>query len=111
MNVAYNMDCMEAMKEFPDKFFDLAVVDPPYGIKYARGKHGWGVCENRPSLSDVAWDNAPSEDYFRELRRVSRHQIVWGGCTLLINSRHQSVGLFGTRFAKRRTRAFLLIAS
>ena len=32
MNVAYNMDCMAAMKEFPDKFFDLAVVDPPYGI-------------------------------------------------------------------------------
>lgn len=78
-SVVFNEDCVEAMRQMPNNAFDLAVVDPPYGIKYARGKHGWGVCENRPSLSDVAWDNAPSEDYFRELRRVSRHQIVWGG--------------------------------
>ena len=78
-SIVFNADCVEAMRKMSDNAFDLAVVDPPYGIKYARGKHGWGVCENRPSLSDVAWDNAPSEEYFNELRRVSRHQIVWGG--------------------------------
>ena len=49
----YNMDCMELMKEFPDNFFDLAIVDPPYGISYARGKNGWGVCDNRPKKEDA----------------------------------------------------------
>jgi site-specific DNA-methyltransferase (adenine-specific) len=70
---------MEYMKTLPDKAFDLAVVDPPYGVKYARGKNGWGVCDNRPDISDVQWDSVPAQDYFAELQRVSKHQIVWGG--------------------------------
>ena len=74
------MDNMEYMKTVPDKWFELAVVDPPYGIGYARGKNGWGVCDNRPSLSDVKWDNqTPSQEYFNELIRISKDQIVWGG--------------------------------
>ena len=79
MNEAYNIDCMEYMKTLPDKAFDLAVVDPPYGVRYARGKNGWGVCSNRPDLSDVQWDYAPTKEYFDELLRVSKNQIVWGG--------------------------------
>lgn len=78
-NIAYNMDCLAAMKKMPDNAFDLACVDPPYGVKYARGKNGWGVCDNRPDFSDVKWDNVPTEEYFDELRRVSKQQIIWGG--------------------------------
>ena len=80
MNVAYNMDCMEFLRQQADKSFDLAVVDPPYGVSYARGKNGWGVCENRPDLKDVAWDKeTPPQEYFDELARVSKEQIIWGG--------------------------------
>ena len=78
----YNKDCMDVMKEFPDKYFDLAICDPPYGIKYARGKHGWGVCDNRPDLAAVSWDVVPTQEYFDELRRVSKNQIIWGGAIL-----------------------------
>ncbi len=74
----YNMDCMEAMRSFPDNFFDLAVVDPPYGIgvnkmqlgngkrKIFRGKNDWDKC-------------IPTSEYWAELFRISRNQIVWGG--------------------------------
>ena len=79
VNVAYNCDCLEAMRQMPDNAFDLAVVDPPYGVKYARGKNGWGVCDNRPDFADVQWDFVPTQEYFDELRRVSKHQIIWGG--------------------------------
>ena len=80
MNHLYLMNCMEGMKQFPDKYFELAIVDPPYGVQYARGKNGWGVCDNRPTLDDVKWDSAvPSQEYFKELLRVSKNQIVWGG--------------------------------
>ena len=76
----YNRDCMDAMREFPDKFFELAIVDPPYGISYARGKNGWGECERRADRSDVKWDSkTPDKEYFDELLRVSKEQIVWGG--------------------------------
>ena len=73
-------DCMNVMKKYEDNYFDLAVVDPPYGISYARGKNGFGVCENRPKLSDISWDkNVPKKEYFDELFRVSKNQIIWGG--------------------------------
>ena len=80
LNGFYNMDCMEGMKQFPDKYFELAIVDPQYGISYARGKNGWGVCENRPDRKDVSWDKKPPDKaYFDELFRVSKSQIIWGG--------------------------------
>ena len=76
----FNMDCMVGMKQYPDKYFDLAVVDPPYGVQYARGDNGWGICNNRPKLKDVSWDNStPSIEYFDELKRISVNQIIWGG--------------------------------
>ena len=130
MNVAYNMDCLAAMREMPDNAFDLAVVDPPYGSglpdenggvnigsdsadgstntaqimvnrgvgtasrnttsahyqrKNVRQPDGtWGYASWR-NLGDevckkiIAWDTAPGAEYFEQLFRVSRNQIIWGG--------------------------------
>ena len=71
-------DCMDMMAEFPDGYFDLAIVDPPYGIgrKFKGGKTG------KMQFNEVVekgWDVAPEDDYFRQLRRVSSNQIIWGG--------------------------------
>ena len=75
----YNMDCMEYMRQFPDKHFELAVVDPPYGI----GEDG-GKARTRGSKAKngnkKGWDNErPTGVYFNELLRVSENQIIWGG--------------------------------
>jgi site-specific DNA-methyltransferase (adenine-specific) len=75
-----NEDNMELMARYEDNYFDLAIVDPPYGISYARGKNGWGVNKNRPKLDDVKWDKkTPNQEYFTELQRVSKNQIICGG--------------------------------
>jgi len=79
----YNVDCMEYMRGLPDKAFDLAIVDPPYGIGAADDTR-FGVKTNkagsvRTAYVRKAWDSAtPPTEYFDELRRVSRDQIVWG---------------------------------
>lgn len=82
LNKLYNMDCMQGMKEFPDGFFDLAIVDPPYGI----GIDGQKKCvcgnpkHNRKEHIRKSWDRAiPPPEYFRELERVSKAQVIWGG--------------------------------
>lgn len=109
----YNMDCMQGMKEFPDNYFELAIVDPPYGDGGVPGRTEHGSvngprgtrihqCNNlgqwatrrplggvvyqeraehgrRNSEKIVAWDVAPGKEYFDELFRVSRSQIIWGG--------------------------------
>lgn len=70
---AHNTDCMGFMKDIPDKYYDLAIVDPPYGI---------GISKNpvRQQHNKKEWDNSiPSSDYFKELFRVSKNQIIWGG--------------------------------
>ena len=70
----YNMDCIEGMKHYPDKYFDLAIVDPPYGIDI----NSSGRLGHYGGKKD--WDNSsPSVEYFIELFRVSINQIVWGG--------------------------------
>lgn len=77
-SIAYNMDCMEYMRSLPDKAFDLAVVDPPYGISI---NHNMGRRKgDKPSeYKKVVWDSKPPEkEYFDELFRVSKNQIVWG---------------------------------
>jgi site-specific DNA-methyltransferase (adenine-specific) len=67
-------DCMALMARYPDKHFDLAIVDPPYGI----GQHGGH--SNTQHTVKAAWDNeTPPQEYWSELFRVSRNQIVWGG--------------------------------
>jgi len=108
LNQLYNMDCMEGMKQFPDKYFKLAVVDPPYGInapnmsmgtnknrtkggypaesvasrmKKGRLNAGAGKLKNRAlNQMNCDWDyNPPGKEYFDELFRVSENQIIWGG--------------------------------
>lgn len=77
-NIAINDDCMEIMKTLPDKAFELAIVDPPYGIGI---NHNIGRRKgDKPSeYKKVKWDNLPpSADYFNELYRISKNQIVWG---------------------------------
>lgn len=74
------MDCMEGMKNTPDNYYDLAVVDPPYGIdinNQSQGKGG-GVAR-KTDYTKKDWDKtAPEIIYFNELRRVSKNQIIWG---------------------------------
>ena len=70
------MDCMDGMAQFPDKYFELAIVDPPYGIE--RFKHGGSVV-NKYGDETRQWNNEkPSKEYFDELFRVSKNQIIWG---------------------------------
>ena len=75
MNIAYNMDCMEAMKEMPDNAFDLAVVDPPYGIE--KGFSATSRIAKYGQMQTVN-DARPTKEYFTELFRVSKNQVVWG---------------------------------
>ena len=73
----YLMDCMKGMAQFPDKFFDLAIVDPPYGICASKMTMGSGKHSFSKSKT---WDTSiPDKAYFYELFRVSRNQIIWGG--------------------------------
>ena len=72
------MDCMEGMKQFPDKYFDVALVDPPYGINI---NHNIGrrKGDKDSNYKKVDWDSEiPNETYFEELFRVSKNQIIWG---------------------------------
>ena len=76
----FHADCMEIMKQYPDKYFDLAIVDPPYGMP-KDSTHGRGKLKNRilNNGSVEKWDIAPKSEYFEELFRVSKNQIIWGG--------------------------------
>lgn len=74
----FNMDCMEYMKDIPDNFFDLAVVDPPYGIGASDMTMGKG--KNKKYQKGKKWDSSPPNYlYFEQLFRVSINQIIWGG--------------------------------
>ena len=80
----YNEDCMNGMKSFPDKYFDLAICDPPYG-----GVTQGGYMVNPHTCDKLAkakeyhlslWSmGRPTQEYFSELIRVSKNQIIWGG--------------------------------
>lgn len=75
----YNMDCVAGMKEFPDKYFDLAVVDPPYGIKQGGDtNHTRGKLATSKKYHTFDDGQAPDSEYFSELRRVSKNQIIFG---------------------------------
>ena len=77
----YLMDCLAGMKEHPDKFFDLAICDPPYGIgaDKKRGDTGKNKHIKQKDYSFSDWDKTPPPiEYFTELLRVSKNQIIWG---------------------------------
>jgi len=80
ISIVENRDCMQAMAEFDDKFFDLCVIDPPYGIgEDGASKHSRGKLAQATKYTPKSWDNeAPDKRYFDELMRVSKNQIVWG---------------------------------
>ena len=90
MNRLNLMDCMEGMKQFPDKYFDLAIVDPPYGIGMSnkksstsgmvKQKSGNYLKVNAVKYINKFWDcKTPNKEYFNELFRISKNQIIWGG--------------------------------
>jgi site-specific DNA-methyltransferase (adenine-specific) len=84
-----NRDCMEVMAEYPDKYFDIAIVDPPYGLgassptkkkERVLQKNGTFLKVNSPDYGKKDWDKAvPDNTYFKELERVSKKQVIWGG--------------------------------
>ena len=82
----YNCDCMELLKQTPDNYYSLALVDPPYGIDFSGhdqiiGKKGKDKgFSNKKLYSIKEWDKErPSVLYFDELKRISKNQIIWGG--------------------------------
>lgn len=84
----YCMNCMDGMKEFPDKYFDIAIVDPEQGRKehggknrsgYVKQKNGSKIFVKDGQYINRGWDYEPAgKEYFDELMRVSKHQIIWG---------------------------------
>ncbi len=78
-----NEDCMDLMGRYDDNYFDLAIVDPPYGINKDSQKlecyEGVKAKHNRKEYISKGWDNErPKKEYFKELKRVSKNQIIWG---------------------------------
>ena len=79
----FNGDNMEFMKDIPDKYYDLAAVDPPYGLGHRTTDGGSLKNSQTRFMNDIRrtnWDNGiPSKSFFDELFRISKHQIIWGG--------------------------------
>lgn len=76
----FNMDCLDAMRYYPNKYFELAIVDPPYGIGEANEKRMQSRHISQKKYKGGDWDkNPPTVEYFLELQRVSKNQIIWGG--------------------------------
>lgn len=76
----FNMDCIEGMKQYPDNYFELAIVDPPYGIGADKAQNNGGEKWGYKKYKETDWDTSiPKKEYWDELFRVSKNQIVWGG--------------------------------
>lgn len=83
----FMLNCIEGMKKFPDKYFDIAIVDPPYAdgtigeFKRADKSRFGGIFDKykKRGKKQINWDVTPSKEYFDELFRVSKQQIIWGG--------------------------------
>jgi site-specific DNA-methyltransferase (adenine-specific) len=74
----YNTDNIRFMKTKADNYYDLAIVDPPYGINASKRKSYFS--NNKKQYKEKEWDNAiPTSEYFEQLFRVSKNQIIWGG--------------------------------
>ena len=67
-------DCMDYLPQFPDKYFELAIVDPPYGINIQKSGR-----LKKYNTSEIWDDKPPDKEYFNELFRVSKNQVIWGG--------------------------------
>lgn len=80
----YNADCMELLRGYKDDEFELAIVDPPYGLNFGNynrtNKDTLGNRFKANKFVQADWDKEiPNEEYFEQLFRVSKHQIIWGG--------------------------------
>ena len=79
MNRFDNIDCMQGMAEYEDNHFDLCICDPPYGIDWMKQIQNPNEGKNWKKYKEKSWDKeSPSEEYFEELKRVSKNQIIWG---------------------------------
>ena len=79
-SVVYNEDCVEGLKRFSDNHFDLAIVDPPYGIDWMQQIQNPNTKANWKQYENKEWDKqTPTDEYWEQLFRVSKNQIVWGG--------------------------------
>ena len=106
----YNADCMEILKQTPDKYYSLCIVDPPYGIgEDGLKNHSRGKLAKPKLYTPKNWDkSAPDKEYFDELIRVSKNQIIWGGnyfIDYLPPSQYFAIwdkgeGLYGRSFAE-----------
>lgn len=77
-NKIINADCLDILKQLPDKCVDLVLTDPPYGIKCDGGGYGFGVCPTKYEKKN--WDNEiPPKEIFDEIFRISKNQIICGG--------------------------------
>jgi len=72
-------DCLEVMKDMPDKCVDLVLTDPPYGKMWTRGKNAIGLLKEQNENDKTIWDIKPTKEYFDEIFRVSKNQIIFGG--------------------------------
>ena len=74
----YNCDCMELLKQTPDNFYQLSIVDPPYGIgEDGKSNHSRGKIAKSKIYTPKSWDKErPNTQYFEELKRVSKNQII-----------------------------------
>ena len=92
----FHADCMEIMKQYPDKYFDLAIVDPPYGIGASKDSRVGGSYTvnlggkkhkvEAKAYTQKDWDfKKPTAEYWEQLKRVSKNQIVWGGNYFIAN--------------------------
>jgi site-specific DNA-methyltransferase (adenine-specific) len=81
LNKIYNMDCLEGMKQIPDKYFDLVVTDPPYGIgESGKTNHSRSKLAKAKEYKDYGWDKQiPKKEVFNEILRISKNQIIFGG--------------------------------
>lgn len=76
----HNVDCLPFMKQCEDNQFDLAIVDPPYGIERFKKPSGTTRFKSSKLMQEegLTWDKKPSKEYWNELFRISKNQIVWG---------------------------------
>jgi site-specific DNA-methyltransferase (adenine-specific) len=100
----FNIDCVEFMKQYPDNHWELAIVDVPYGIKWASkpvstsGLRTHSITNKKSfvkgnNFAVKDWDNAiPKQEYFDDLFRVSKNQIIWGENYLQFNQKPISSG-------------------
>ena len=107
----HSIDCIEYMKGLDDNAFELAIVDPPYGI----GESGGNESRNRVASKGYKrkeWDNsAPNPDYFDQLKRVSKNQIIHDFVNILKKSKKRTTKkLIGTAFRKLAIKKLLDMA-